>query len=180
MRTRRQLAAGHLLNAPAPAQTGRPSPRGRAQWCAGRPLWVAGSTHAGEETICLAAQRHLLGVACDKGSAPPLLALAPRHPERFDEVARELSAAGFAFARSSQPSRQGAPAPAVLLIDEMGALLGWYAAADVAFVGGSLVPAGGHNLIEPAMLVVMGVVIAGIVMSLYLPLFQLTSVIGNP
>jgi 3-deoxy-D-manno-octulosonic-acid transferase len=124
----------------------------RASWAPRRTLWVAGSTHAGEETICLAAQRRLLAVAREHGTAPPLLALAPRHPARFDEVARELSAAGFAFARTTQPQPQGVPAPEVLLIDEMGALLAWYAAADVAFVGGSLVPVGGHNLIEPAML----------------------------
>jgi len=124
----------------------------RAQWAPRRPLWVAGSTHAGEETICLAAQRHLLGAARDGGGAPPLLVLAPRHPQRFDEVARELAAAGFAFVRSTQPAAHGASMPEVLLVDEMGALLAWYAAGDVAFVGGSLVPAGGHNLIEPAML----------------------------
>jgi 3-deoxy-D-manno-octulosonic-acid transferase len=124
----------------------------RAQWAARRPLWVAGSTHAGEETICFAAQRRLLTVAREHGAPAPLLALAPRHPQRFDEVARELAAAGFAFARSTQPAAQGSPPPDVLLIDEMGALLGWYAAADAAFVGGSLVPVGGHNLLEPAML----------------------------
>jgi 3-deoxy-D-manno-octulosonic-acid transferase len=124
----------------------------RAQWAPWRPLWVAGSTHAGEETICMAAQRRLLGAARDNGSAPPLLALAPRHPQRFEEVARDLAAAGFAFGRSTQSAVHGASTPEVLLVDEMGALLGWYAAADVAFVGGSLVPAGGHNLIEPAML----------------------------
>jgi 3-deoxy-D-manno-octulosonic-acid transferase len=124
----------------------------RAQWARRRPLWVAGSTHAGEETICLAAQRRLLGAARESGGAPPLLALAPRHPHRFEEVARELAAAGFAFARSSHPVAQDASVPEILLVDEMGALLAWYAAADVAFVGGSLVPAGGHNLIEPAML----------------------------
>lgn len=122
----------------------------RAQWAPRRALWVAGSTHAGEETICLAAHRRLLAVARERGTPPPLLALAPRHPQRFDDVARELAAAGFRFARSTQPSPP--TPPEVLLIDEMGALLGWYAAADAAFVGGSLVPVGGHNLLEPAML----------------------------
>jgi 3-deoxy-D-manno-octulosonic-acid transferase len=122
----------------------------RAQWAPRRPLWVAGSTHAGEETICLAAQRRLIAVARERGTQPPLLALAPRHPQRFDDVARELAAAGFIYARSTQPTPLAAPE--VLLIDEMGALLGWYAAADAAFVGGSLVPVGGHNLLEPAML----------------------------
>jgi 3-deoxy-D-manno-octulosonic-acid transferase len=126
----------------------------RAQWASRRPLWVAGSTHAGEEAICLAAQRRLLAVAREQGTTPPLLALAPRHPQRFDDVARQLAAAGFTFARSTQPpaSQPEAAANEVLLIDEMGALLGWYAAGDAAFVGGSLVPVGGHNLLEPAML----------------------------
>jgi 3-deoxy-D-manno-octulosonic-acid transferase len=124
----------------------------RAQWAPRRPLWVAGSTHAGEETICLAAQRRLVAVARERGTPPPLLAMAPRHPQRFDDVARELAAAGFTFARSTQPPAPASAAPDVLLIDEMGALMGWYAAADAAFVGGSLVPVGGHNLLEPAML----------------------------
>ncbi len=135
-----------------PPEIGKLGAVWRAQWAPRRPLWVAGSTHEGEEMICLVAQRRLLALAHERGSAPPLLALAPRYPQRFDQVARELSAAGFTFARSTQPSALPIAAPDVLLIDEMGALLGWYAAADVAFVGGSLVPVGGHNLIEPAML----------------------------
>ncbi len=135
-----------------PPEIGKLGAAWRAQWAPRGPLWVAGSTHAGEEMICLVAQRRLLALAREQGSAPPLLALAPRHPGRFDEVARELAAAGFTFARSTQPRSPSMPAPEVLLIDEMGALLGWYAAADVAFVGGSLVPVGGHNLMEPAML----------------------------
>lgn len=124
----------------------------RGQWAPGRPLWVAGSTHAGEETICLEAQRLLLGIAQQRGDRPPLLALAPRHPQRFDEVARELVASGLAFARSSQSRESVSVAIDVVLVDEMGALLAWYAAGDAAFVGGSLVPVGGHNLLEPALL----------------------------
>lgn len=124
----------------------------RGQWAPQRPLWVAGSTHAGEETICLAAQRRLLAAARERGSAQPLLVLVPRHPQRFEEVARELAKAGFLFARSTQVPVGANPAIDVLLVDEMGALLVWYAAADAAFVGGSLVPVGGHNLLEPAML----------------------------
>ncbi|HTQ37093.1 MAG TPA: glycosyltransferase N-terminal domain-containing protein [Steroidobacteraceae bacterium] len=123
----------------------------RDHWAAHRPLWIAGSTHAGEETICLAAQRQLLIGARRRGDPPPLLALAPRHPQRFDAVAREAAAAGFAVARSTQPPQSDLATIDVLLIDEMGALPVWYAAGDAAFVGGSLVPAGGHNLLEPAM-----------------------------
>ena len=124
----------------------------RAQWAPRRPLWVAGSTHAGEESICLAAQRMLLGDARQRGGRPPLLALAPRHPQRFDDVARELAAAGLIFARSGRPSDAPGTEIDVVLVDEMGALLAWYAAGDAAFVGGSLVPVGGHNLLEPATL----------------------------
>ncbi len=124
----------------------------REQWAPQRPLWIAGSTHAGEESICMAAQQLLLGSARLRGASPPLLALAPRHPQRFDEVARELAAAGLAFARSGKPPATIPRELEVVLVDEMGALLGWYAAGDAAFVGGSLVPVGGHNLLEPAVL----------------------------
>jgi 3-deoxy-D-manno-octulosonic-acid transferase len=111
---------------------------------------VAGSTHAGEEEACLAAQQLLLASARERQQAPPLLALAPRRPERFETVARLLAARHVSFARSAQP--QHLPGVDVLLIDEMGVLPAWYAAGDVAFVGGSLVPVGGHNLLEPAQL----------------------------
>jgi 3-deoxy-D-manno-octulosonic-acid transferase len=85
-----------------------------------------------------------------------LLVLVPRHPPRFDEVAHALQRAGIRFARRSQRSGEKAGAAAaaadVLLVDTLGELLDFYAAADVAFVGGSLVPVGGHNLLEPAAL----------------------------
>lgn len=124
----------------------------RAQWSPGRPLWAAGSTHPGEEEQCLAAHRSLLAAARGAaGTPPPVLALAPRRPERFDAVWQSLQAQGFAAARSSGPAAR-APVVDVVLVDEMGVLPAWYAAADVAFVGGSLAPVGGHNLLEPAML----------------------------
>jgi 3-deoxy-D-manno-octulosonic-acid transferase len=123
----------------------------RAQWSPQRPLWVAGSTHPGEEEHCLAAHRLLLAAARGKAAAPPVLALAPRRPERFEAVWQSLQAQGFATARSSQPAASR-PVADVVLVDEMGVLPAWYAAADVAFVGGSLAPVGGHNLLEPAML----------------------------
>jgi 3-deoxy-D-manno-octulosonic-acid transferase len=108
-----------------------------------RPVWVAGSTHAGEEALVLAAHTEL----------PPdvLLLLVPRHPERFDAVAQLLAQGGWKFARRSG----GAPPDAevrVVLVDSVGVLAALYAAADAAFVGGSLVPIGGHNLLEPAAL----------------------------
>lgn len=123
----------------------------RALWSPGRPLWVAGSTHPGEESQCLAAHRMLLEQARSAGSALPVLALAPRRPERFESAWQLLKQLKFAAARGSIAAQRSG-ATEVVLVDEMGALPGWYAAADAAFVGGSLVPVGGHNLLEPAML----------------------------
>lgn len=112
----------------------------------GRPVWVAASTHEGEESAALAAHRDLLRTHPDA-----LLILVPRHPERFPEVAALVEGAGFrVVARSSGEAAR--PDTAVLLGDTMGELTTFYAAADAAFVGGSLVPVGGHNLLEPAAL----------------------------
>jgi len=121
----------------------------RAQYATDRPLWVAGSTHGGgEEQAVLAAQRQ---VRMTHPSA--LLVLAPRHPPRFDEVAGVLEGSGLSFVRRSAAAASAADAScAVLLLDSLGELLDFYAAADLAFVGGSLVPIGGHNLLEPAAL----------------------------
>jgi 3-deoxy-D-manno-octulosonic-acid transferase len=127
--------------------------RGRAlreRYAPGGGIWVAGSTHGGvEEEAVLAAQRHVC--ATHPGT---LLVLAPRHPNRFDEVAAWLERQGIAFARRSQASAPAAAGAScsVLLLDTLGELLYFYAAADVAFVGGSLAPIGGHNLLEPAAL----------------------------
>lgn len=115
----------------------------------GRRLWVAGSTHAGEEIACLEAQQAL---EQRFGDEAPLLVLVPRVPGRFDEVADLLSARGVSFARRSHGAP---PLPAdcgVLLVDTLGELMDFYALAEVAFVGGTLVPVGGHNLLEPAAL----------------------------
>ena len=122
----------------------------RQRYAPSRPLWVAGSTHGGaEEEAVLVAQGHL-----DALHAGALLVIAPRHPNRFDEVAAWLERQGMAFTRRSQPSAAGAAGeePRVLLLDSLGELLYFYAAADVAFVGGSIAPIGGHNLLEPAAL----------------------------
>jgi 3-deoxy-D-manno-octulosonic-acid transferase len=115
-------------------------------------VWIAGSTHPGEEGICIAVQLQLLSRARARGAPLPLLVLAPRHPQRFDEVEAALVAAGLAFARTSAVQEFAQQGLDAVLVDEMGALLAWYAAGDVAFVGGSLVPIGGHNLLEPALL----------------------------
>jgi len=120
----------------------------RAQYAPGRPLWIAGSTHEGEEAAVLEAQRR---VRAAHGEA--LVAIAPRHPARFASVAQLLREAGVSFVRRSDGAdAHGTGAPEVLLLDSLGELLDFYAAADVAFVGGSLVPVGGHNLLEPAAL----------------------------
>jgi 3-deoxy-D-manno-octulosonic-acid transferase len=119
----------------------------RAQYAGERPVWVAGSTHGGgEEEALIAAQQQVRASV-----AAALLVMAPRHPQRFAEVAEALTRAGVHFTRRSQSSSAAADCE-VLLLDSLGELLDFYAAADVAFVGGSLVPVGGHNLLEPAAL----------------------------
>jgi 3-deoxy-D-manno-octulosonic-acid transferase len=119
----------------------------RAHYAAGRPVWVAGSTHAGEEQMVLQAHRQLL-----QSLPEALLILAPRHPQRFEAVAASIESAGLACVRRSQTSAlaPSSPTGTVLLLDTLGELMQFYAASDVAFVGGSLVPVGGHNLLEPA------------------------------
>ncbi len=117
----------------------------RARHAAGRSVWVAGSTHAGEEEIVLAVHEAL------SGAPRPLLVLVPRHPGRFDDVAALLDRRGVPYVRRSSGAECTAQTE-VLLVDTLGELLQFYAAADLAFVGGSLVPIGGHNLLEPAAL----------------------------
>jgi 3-deoxy-D-manno-octulosonic-acid transferase len=116
----------------------------------GRRAWVAGSTHEGEEAMCLAAQR-----ALEKrfGADAPLLILVPRLTGRFEAVAELLTREGVAFARRSQGAPPLFSGCNVLLVDTLGELMDFYATAEVAFVGGTLVPdVGGHNLLEPAAL----------------------------
>jgi 3-deoxy-D-manno-octulosonic-acid transferase len=119
----------------------------RGQWQAeSRPVWIAASTHAGEDEIVLAAHRELL-----KQNPDALLILVPRHPERFNAVFELCQRQGFSTRRRSTGEGVQA-ADQVLLGDTMGELLFLYALADIAFVGGSLVANGGHNLLEPAAL----------------------------
>jgi 3-deoxy-D-manno-octulosonic-acid transferase len=121
----------------------------RAYYAADRPVWVAGSTHGGgEEEALIEAQKII------RGRLPgALLVIAPRHPNRFGEVAAQLVSRGVRCVRRSQTPAAGAIAEAeILLLDSLGELLDFYAGSDVAFVGGSLVPIGGHNLLEPAAL----------------------------
>lgn len=116
-----------------------------------RPVVVAGSTHPGEEEILLEVFETL------SARVPrPFWILAPRHPERFGTVAALLERRGVAVRRRSAiPSDPSFDAAGLrgcdmLLLDTLGELAGCYRAATVAFVGGSLVPVGGHNLLEPA------------------------------
>lgn len=117
----------------------------RRQW-GDRPVWVAASTHEGEDEKILQAHRQILS---NQPSA--LLVLVPRHPERFDRVASLCRKEEFSLIRRSEG--QGCTQDtSVFLGDTMGELTLFLAAADVAFVGGSLVPVGGHNVLEPAAL----------------------------
>ncbi len=118
----------------------------RAQLAPQRPVWVAGSTHEIEEQQVLLAHRAVLQM-----QPGALLVLVPRHPRRFAAVAAWLQREQVRFVRQSraEPVTEHIQ---VLLVDAMGQLLDFYAAGDVAFVGGSLVQVGGHNLLEPAAL----------------------------
>ncbi|TQV62407.1 MAG: 3-deoxy-D-manno-octulosonic acid transferase, partial [Halothiobacillaceae bacterium] len=164
-----------------PAETAvHGSPRPATAFGENRPVWIAASTHPGEDEQVLAAHRIVLATHPDA-----MLLLAPRHPERADEVAKLAEARGLSLARRSKrppPSRERAgerggdagkrdaspmassppsqPSPIkgegaktdVMLIDTLGELMDFYAASDIAFVGGSLVAHGGHNPLEPAVL----------------------------
>lgn len=118
----------------------------RAEQFAHRPVWIAGSTHEREEDIVLDAHERVRAARNDA-----LLLLVPRHPNRFDSVRSWLRGRNVKFASRSMHEPVTADT-SVLLVDTLGELLSFYAAANVAFVGGSLVPVGGHNLLEPAAL----------------------------
>jgi 3-deoxy-D-manno-octulosonic-acid transferase len=109
-----------------------------------RPIWIAASTHEGEEAILLQVNK-----ALQQTITNVLLILVPRHPERFNAVADLVRNAGFTMARRSQ-QQPCTKTIDVYLADTMGELPLLLAAADVAFIGGSLVPRGGHNVLEAA------------------------------
>jgi len=116
----------------------------RRVWNIQRPVWVAASTHEGEEEQVLAAHKEIVAQL-----PRALLVLVPRHPERFDRVATLVERHGLGFARRSTGDPCGEPV-SLYLGDTMGELPVFLAAADAAFIGGSLVPIGGHNLLEAA------------------------------
>ena len=112
-----------------------------------RLIWIAGSTHEGEESIILAAFKTL------KTQFPSLLLiLVPRHPERFDYMARKIQRRNLVCVRRTQGAQDISADVDVYLGDTMGDLSLLYACSDVAFVGGSLVPLGGQNILEPCAL----------------------------
>jgi 3-deoxy-D-manno-octulosonic-acid transferase len=109
------------------------------------PLLVAGSSHPGEEEILLDVFASL------RRRFPDLrMVLAPRHPQRFGDVERLLRNRGVSFIKKSQVNGRIDFEHDVLLLDTLGDLIDFYAISDVAFVGGTLVDVGGHNLLEPA------------------------------
>jgi 3-deoxy-D-manno-octulosonic-acid transferase len=124
----------------------------RAKWGARRPVWIAASTHEGEEEAVLNAHEAVLRKFPDA-----LLILVPRHPERFKPVVQGCREAGFSTRTRSENGTASSDTQC-FVVDTLGELLRFYAAADVAFVGGSLVPIGGHNVLEPAALSVPVVV----------------------
>jgi len=143
----RVVVTGNLKTDLTPAEAG-----GEAVWqqllglATNEPVWIAGSTHRGEETVVLDAYTRL------RRRYPDLvLLLAPRHPERVPEVERLAADRQLATVRRSElpASREGAP---VIVLDTVGELAKIYSVASVVFVGGSLVPTGGHNMLEPALL----------------------------
>ena len=117
----------------------------RARTCGRETAWVAGSTHAGEEEQVLAAHAELRRVRAALAAAGAATPAALRGGGRPAGAARH-------HVRPPQRRHAGAAAGEVLLVDSVGELTAFYAAAQVAFVGGSLVPVGGHNLLEPAVL----------------------------
>ncbi len=116
-----------------------------------RPVWIASSTHAGEEEVVLAAHKALLETWPDLH-----LILAPRHPDRGDAVAALVADAGFEMTRRSSGDQPGGQ---VYLADTLGELGTWYGLSDLVFLGGSLLPIGGHNPFEVAQ--AGGITIAG-------------------
>ncbi|HET6655896.1 MAG TPA: 3-deoxy-D-manno-octulosonic acid transferase [Gammaproteobacteria bacterium] len=129
----------------APAELAEQGAALRREWFCERPVWVAGSTREGEEAILLEAFK-----AIRQRHPDSALVLVPRHPERASALAALAEAAGFDF-RLYSNSRSPLDA-AILIVDTVGVLMQFYAAADVVFVGGTLVEIGGHNILEPAIL----------------------------
>lgn len=111
----------------------------------GTPVLICGSTMEGEETVLLDALRAIWA-----GYPGALMVIAPRHPERFEKVAGQLAASGMKFWRRTSWRSEESLASGVFLLDSIGELSSLYSLATLAFVGGSLAPRGGHNILEAA------------------------------
>jgi 3-deoxy-D-manno-octulosonic-acid transferase len=116
----------------------------RREWGGQRPVWIAASTHDGEDELILQAHIRVRQVISDA-----LLVLVPRHPERFERVAQLVEDSGFQMVKRSE-QRPCEQRTGVFLGDTMGELTLFIGASDAAFIGGSLVPHGGHNILEAA------------------------------
>ena len=146
--SRRISVTGNLKRASASVKgkrAGGRRPHGFPEGRDARQVLVAGSTHRGEEEVLLDAFLLL------KSQFPDLvMVLAPRHPQRFAEVERLLRKRRVSYGKRSQMNGRAVEVPDVIFLDTLGELATFYSAADIAFVGGSLVDAGGHNVMEPA------------------------------
>ena len=111
------------------------------------PLIIAASTHSPEEQWLLDAFKEVWKSSTEN---LPRLMIAPRHPERFDEVAEIIKKTGFAWVRRSEPESSGDRSADVILLDSIGELRAAYPLAEIVFVGGSLIPHGGQSIFEPA------------------------------
>ncbi len=116
----------------------------RRDWFQQRPSWIAASTHEGEDGKVLTAFSQI-----KKKIPNALLVLVPRHPERFNAVAKLCAKRGFSITRRRE-QKSGRVQSDVFLLDTLGELKLYYATVDVAFIGGSFVPTGGHNMLEAA------------------------------
>jgi 3-deoxy-D-manno-octulosonic-acid transferase len=141
----RTRMVGNLKYAAAPLPVDEAELQRMRQAVSGRPVWLAASTHPGEERLIAEAHRAI-------ASTHPnvLTVIVPRHADRGGEIAGELAAAGLGVARRS--ARQDPAGAAIYLADTMGELGLFYRLCEPAFIGGSLVPHGGHNPLEPALL----------------------------
>ncbi len=116
----------------------------KRDYFSGRPVWIAASTHEGEEELALSVHKKLLS-----NNREAVLIIAPRHPQRFERVHGICMENDFKVTRKSASDRFTQEMK-VFLLDSLGDLPLYYAVANLAFVGGSLVQVGGHNLLEPA------------------------------
>lgn len=129
--------------------TNSSSARESLRLAAGPMIWVAGSTHAGEEEMVVASYQDLVRQGCDL-----LLILVPRHPERCRSVEEMLSEKGVRHRLRSRCGHADSDLGKgdVLLVDTVGEMLFFYGLADLVYVGGSLVPVGGHNILEASLM----------------------------